>query len=179
MVESAPMILKALFVILALTAVGGVRATVTNVIDAVALGRLGNGVSSDGWTVTSVSNYSETSKAKSALRLNKETSEVVSPRFEAGILQVKLRLCSSSATGKRLLVATPLRNGEPIDALRHVFELSQKEYGINVQTADWAAEARVRAFRLHLEGSGVTGWGILEMSVVTADRVPPLVIVVR
>ena len=178
MVESAPMILKALFVILALTAVGSVRATVTNVIDAVALGRLGNGVSSDGWTVTSVSNYAETSKAKSALRLNKETSEVVSPRFEAGILQVKLRLCSSSA-GTRHLVATPLRNGEPIDALRHIFELSQKEYGINVQTADWAAEARVRAFRLHLEGSGVTGWGILEMSVVTADRVPPLVIVVR
>ena len=172
------MILKALFVILALTAVGSVRATVTNIIDAVALGRLGNGVSSDGWTVTSVSNYAETSKAKSALRLNKETSAVVSPRLEAGILQVKLRLCSSSA-GTRRLVATPLRNGEPIDALRHIFELSQKEYGINVQTADWAAEARVRAFRLHLEGSDRTGWGILEMSVVTADRVPPLVIVVR
>lgn len=178
MVESAPMILKALFVILALTAVGTVRATVTNVIDAVALGRLGNGVSSDGWTVTSVTNYAK-STAKSALCLNKETSEVISPNFEAGILQVKLRLCSSSATGKRLLVATPLRNDEPRDALRHVFEPSQKEYGFNVQTADWAAEARVRAFRLHLEGSGTTGWGILEISVVTADRVPPLVIVVR
>ena len=173
------MILKALFVILALTAVGSVRATVTNVIDAVALGRLGNGVSSDGWTVTSVDNYSDNTIPKSPLRLYYKSSEVVSPRFEAGILQVKLRLCSSSATGKRRLVATPLRNGEPIDALRHVFELSQKEYGINVQTADWAAEARVRAFRLHLEGSGTTGWGILEMSVVTADRVPPLVIVVR
>ena len=68
MVESAPMILKALFVILALTAVGGVRATVTNVIDAVALGRLGNGVSPDGWTVTSVSNYSASCGASTNLQ---------------------------------------------------------------------------------------------------------------
>lgn len=171
------MILKALFVILALTAVGTVRATVTNVIDAVALGRLGNGVSSDGWTVTSVTNYAK-STAKSALCLNKETSEVISPCFEAGILQVELRLCSSSA-GTRRLVATPLRNGKPIDALRHVFEPSETKYVFNVQTADWATEARVRAFRLHLEGSDRTCWGILEISVVTADRVPPLVIAVR
>lgn len=172
------MIFKALFLIAALAAAGGVRAAVTNTIDAIALGRIGTGVSSDGWTVTSVSNYAESSKAKSALRLSTETSEVVSPVFETGVLQVRLRLCSSS-NGSRRLVATPVSNGEPVDDLRHVFEVSQKEYGLNIQTAEWPAEARVRAFKLHLAGSDRTGWGILEMSVVTADRVPPLVIVVR
>ena len=70
---------KATLLALAAALAAALPAAETNVVDAIALGRLGTGVSDDGWTAAGLDNYATSSD--SALRFNAKDDRLVSPVF--------------------------------------------------------------------------------------------------
>lgn len=152
------------------------RAASTNVVDAIALGRIGTGVSPDGWTVSGVNNYSDSYKF--ALRFDTKDDLVQSPVFANPVTRVLLKASSSSAAGRRLAF-TPVRDDAARTNLTRLCAYSKTKNVFLAQTLSWPRNAGVHAFRIHLEGGGNTGWGILEMSVIFDDPASGTVISLR
>ena len=180
---------KATLLALAAALAAALPAAETNVVDAIALGRLGTGVSDDGWTAAGLDNYAASSD--SALRFNAKDDRLVSPVFPRPVTRVVLRAMSSSAANRRLaftsssaanrrLAFTPLRgDGTAATNLTRRCAYSPSRYAFPEQTLAWPWSARVTAFRVQLEGGGSTGWGIKALSVVFDDPAPGTAVVVR
>lgn len=148
----------------------------TNVVDAIGLGRIGTGISCEGWRVTSVTNYGK--DYRNALRLNLKTSSVDSPVFTNTIVGIELDIVSSSQSGRRLAI-TPFHAGKPLTDLTHLCDYSTSKNIFIPQSIRWAYEARIDAIQFNLVGSSTTAWGISRLAVICEERRLPTVIVIR
>ena len=168
---------KATLLALAAALAAALPAAETNVVDAIALGCLGTGVSDDGWTAAGLDNYAASSD--SALRFNAKDDLLVSPVFPRPVTRVVLRAMSSSAANRRLAF-TPLRgDGTAATNLTRLCAYSPTRSAFPEQTLAWPWSARVTKFRVRLEGDSTTAWGIKTMSLVFDDPAPGTAVVIR
>ena len=145
-------------------------------IDAIALGRLGTGLSPEGWAVTNVSNYADS--YSSALRLNLKASSIHSPVFADAIVGVELEVISSNTNDRRLVVA-PLAKGRARDDLKVRCAYSPTKNRFLAQTFAWPRSACIDALAFALEGGGSTGWGIRKLVLTLAPRPAPFVLRIK
>ena len=168
---------KATLIALAAALAAALPAAETNVVDAIALGRLGTGVSDDGWTAAGLDNYAVSSD--SALRFNARDDSLVSPAFARPVTRIVLQVRSSSAAHRRLAF-TPLRsNGSAATNLTRLCDYSPTDSSFPEQTLTWPWSAHVTKFRVRLEGDSTTAWGIKTMSLVFDDPAPGTAVVIR
>lgn len=170
--------MKTTLVILAALALSAVRADVTNVIDVVALGRLGTGVSEDGWQVNSVTNYSK--DYKYALRFHKNECLAVSPRFDRRILAIEAKVLSSSQAGRRLEF-TLSRDGS--QSYAYSFSCPYSPSGkVATDVRFDVPQSTVPYHHVIIgldNGGGTTAWGVVSLAVITADPVKGLFVILR
>lgn len=170
---------KATLIALAAALAAALPAAETNVVDAVALGKIGTGTSADGWLVGGVTNYA--ASAHEALRLDTKDDFLVSPVFARPITRIIVKVKSSSPSGRQLAF-TPLRDGAPVERLRRLCAHTATSSSFREQTIDWPYGARVGSFRMSLEGGekgSKTNWGVWQMSVVAGDPATGTAVVVR
>ena len=148
----------------------------TRVVDVISLGRLGTGLSADGWEVSSVTNYGDS--YSNALRFNVKASVAISPVFDAPVTRIRLQTISST-NAYRCLTFTPLRDGVADTNLARTCTYSRTKNVFLEQTLEWPRTERVRVFRIELVGSGATAWGVRQMTVISDDPACGTVITLR
>ena len=157
--------------VVSLTLVASAERTVS--VDVVSFGRLGTGVTADGWRCNDLSNFAK--DRWYALQFPKlAESRVTSPVFDERITHLAFTVFSSSNVNRRL-VFTPSSKGETIPALAYACDYSPTAYKRTQQTIAWPLSARVDSFDVRLEGSGRTGWGLVSLDLTLAP--PPAFVV--
>lgn len=125
-------------------------------------GKIGSGVTSDGWTVAGIESYSE-----GGVYFNAGSDVVTSPVFPGLVTQVIASVRSSSATMTRSLSLIP-QEAQPWAQTNVATTTSGNEY--RSQWFSWTAGEGVRQFSFRMVGPGSGNWGLNGLSVYL-DRV--------
>ena len=123
-----------------------------------------SGVTTDGWTVEGLDSY-----ADGSTRFNEKRDFALSPDFATVITQVTMRVKSSTLEATRFLTITPT---DSASATVHRADPTAKDR-LTEETFHWTPSEDVHGFRLRIEGSGSTGWGIAALTIHTGDIATP------
>jgi len=152
---------------LALSCAPFLHADVTNVIDIAALAGCGTGTV-NGWTVNGIDAYAD----RISFRLNDAGEFLLSPNFDSVIKEISLKVKSSSRSGRRLALF-PCVNGEYTADGELVCDYSPTKDTYVMTSFLMSRYPTTRSFKIALDdpANGATGWGVSELTVITAD--PP------
>ena len=142
-------------------------------VDIAALAACPNGTT-NGWTTCGIDSYSNTSTTVSAnIRFNSAEEYALSPDFAAPILCLKMRVKSSSTSGRRLLVI-PIVDGRELPDRALYCEYSPTKDSFIDQTIEVPTDNEFSRFKLALSAANntTTGWGISSLTVITANASP-------
>ena len=120
----------------------------------------------DGWTLSGISAY-----ADGGARFDSRNDFALSPPFAPVVTQVVMRVRSSSAPDRALVLA-PVLCGAGAEVLRAASTDGSARYV--EQVFAWPCEAAVRQFRLSLDTTGrYANWGVASLVVFTGGIAPP------
>lgn len=134
------------------------------VVDVAALVAAANAkmTETNGWTMTDLDGYTD-----GTLRFNTKDDALLSPHFPSPVVRLVCRVRCSTLTPTRSLAVLDAET----DRVCAVFANCEKDNKLEEQSVALDASEKVCQFKLVLDGSGNTGWGIAAMTVITADGV--------
>ena len=142
-----------------------ITAGITNVVDIAALSACGTGTV-NGWKVSGIDSYAD----RTSIRLNGKDESLISPVFDTPIIEILMKVKSSSRSGRHLAIF-PIANGSPVTGTWTNCDYSPNKDTYVPTSFHFSESDHITAFRIAFDDpdNGDTGWGISEMSVVTVD----------